>query len=231
MKNIFFASAVILLIAAVILAGDYFYRQEKSFLAYILANGDYLLNLVNKENTLGKYAPADLVELNQLGAPKKHIRAVVYDDLAQMLADAKKDGTELKILSAWRSYDYQKSVFAWFAKRFKNAATFSAEAGHSEHQLGTTVDFGSGAKTDLTASFAKTAQGKWLAANAQKYGFIMSYPEGKEAVTGYIFEPWHYRFVGVETAQECYRQGLSSRECLSQKPQQYKNNSLQSKLD
>ncbi|TSC53485.1 MAG: peptidase M15B and M15C DD-carboxypeptidase VanY/endolysin [Parcubacteria group bacterium LiPW_39] len=163
-----------------------------------------------------------MVELADLGAPGKYLRRPAHDNLAALLKGAKNDRVNLKILSAWRSYFYQKSLFSFFSRKYKNAASFSAEAGHSEHQLGTTIDFGAGdSKTDLNINFAQTPPGKWLEQNAFKYGFVMSYPAGKEAITGYIYEPWHYRYIGVEAAREFYNSGLTLQEFLTQKPQHY----------
>jgi len=227
MTKILKTSVSVLVIFAVVMSADYVYRflrgeEEKSFLAYILSNGEYLLNLVNKQNSLEKYTPADLVDLAQLGAKGKQIRRLAYDSLTQLINAAKSDNVNLRILSAYRSYEKQKSLFSFYSRFFKNASRFSAEAGHSEHQLGTAIDFGSGnSRTDLTAKFAETAQGKWLLSRAWQYGFILSYPEGKEVATGYIYEPWHYRFVGIQTAKECHDLGLFSYECLSRKPQYY----------
>lgn len=213
--------------ALTVVWGDYFYRfsrdeTEKSLLAYLLFQGDYLFNLVNKENTLGFYAPADLVELSSLGAPGQSIRRPAYEALVALMRDARKEGATLKILSAYRSFERQKSLFNFYKKRYRNVESFSAEAGHSEHQLGATVDFGVGkGKIDFTAAFAKTPQGIWLEGNAWRYGFLMSYPAGKEETTGYIFEPWHWRFVGEEAAKECHGANLTLQECLASKPQFY----------
>jgi D-alanyl-D-alanine carboxypeptidase len=223
-KIIFLGLVVLILI----FSSDFLLRSfqgipQNSLLAQLLVSGQYILSLVNKENALDKYAPNDLVSLSALGAPGKQIRSIVYSDLQNLLSDAKTNGTELKIISAYRSYATQKSLFASYSKTRKDAASFSAQADHSEHQLGTTLDFGVGnKKTDLTVSFEKTLQGKWLKNNAWKYGFVLSYPKDKESITGYIYEPWHYRFIGIETAKEFQDSELTLQEFLALKPQYYK---------
>ncbi|MFH1181278.1 MAG: M15 family metallopeptidase [bacterium] len=195
---------------------------KENFLAFMLKNGNYLFNLINKENTILQYAPNDLVELYSLNAPGKYIRFPVFLDLALLMDKAYRDGAPLKIISAYRSYETQKGLFAFYKKRDENAARFSAEAGHSEHQMGAAIDFGTGdSYIDLTAAFAKTKQGKWLEENAWKFGFALSYPEGKEEITGYQYEPWHYRFIGREAAKEWRDSGLILQEFLSQKKQDY----------
>ena len=84
----------------------------------------------------------------------------------------------------------------------------AARPGHSEHQTGLAVDFAAKGVSTLTTSFAKTKAGIWLAANAWKYGFILRYPKGKTAVTGYQFEPWHFRYVGVRTATDMHDRNI-----------------------
>jgi LAS superfamily LD-carboxypeptidase LdcB len=217
-----------LIILVLIFSSDFLLQTfrgipQESLLAQLLASGQYIFSLVNKENALDKYAPSDLVSLAPLGAPNKQIRSIVYNDLKNLLSDAKNDGAELKIISAYRSYSAQKTLFDSYSKTRTDAASFSAKADHSEHQLGTTLDFGVGnKKTDLTTSFEKTIQNKWLEDNAWKYGFALSYPKDKADITGYIYEPWHYRFIGIETAKEFKDSGLILQEFLTLKPQYYK---------
>lgn len=190
--------------------------STKDFLAKILRDGDYFLNLVNKQNSLDAYRPRDLTELSGLGAKGKYIREIVYGSLKSLIFDAEKSGASIKIISAYRSYDRQKTIFAFWSKSDKDANRFSAEAGHSEHQLGTTIDFGSGdLGIDLKEIFEDTPQGKWLAENAWKYGFAMSYPRDKEQITGYIYEPWHFRYIGILHAKELRESGITLEEYLS----------------
>jgi len=188
----------------------------------LFKSGEYIFNLINKENTVDEYVPPDLVDLSNLGAPGKEIREIVYDPLKNILEDSTEADLSVKVLSAYRSYKRQNWLFSWYKKRFRDAEGFSAEAGHSEHQLGTTIDFGVGNPAiDFKGTFANTPEGKWLYDNAWRYGFMMSYPKGYEEVTGYIYEPWHYRYIGREAAREARQLGLTLQEYLIQKPQYY----------
>lgn len=133
----------------------------------------------------------------------------------KMLADAKKKNISFQVISGFRSYDYQKNLYNRYVKAYgeAEASRFSAKAGHSEHQTGFTFDIGGPNQAHwLKESFDKTAEGKWLAANAHRYGFIMRYPKGKEFVTGYMYEPWHFRYVGAERATKIYKSGKTLEE-------------------
>lgn len=130
----------------------------------------------------------------------------------RMNQEAKNAGIKLNLFSGFRSYSYQNSLFNQYAQ--KNGVmlteTYSARAGHSEHQTGLTFDIGGADSSKWTkADFADTLEGKWLAENAPQYGFILRYPQGKEAVTGYIFEPWHFRYVGSDLAMKITASGLT----------------------
>ena len=161
-----------------------------------------LLLLVNKENGLPNvYKPKNLVKLPDDICMKNRIEKIsweVYLPLLKMIEKAKKEGIKLKILSAYRSYEYQKKLY----NRCKNVYSkeklnkLIAKPGHSQHQLGLTVDFNS-----LKYSFANTKAGKWLKNNAYKYGFSISYPKHLTEYTGYMFEPWHYRYIGKKNAR------------------------------
>jgi len=218
MKRKILFSAVIIFFAL-----TYFQRMESTdFFAKILQDGNYLLNLVNKQNSLDVYTPTDLMELSGVGAPRKYIRSVVYEELRYLLSDAKEAGVPVRVISAYRSYKRQRFIHAFWSRRYKDADRFSAEAGHSEHQLGTTVDFGIGNDSvDLRERFGDTPEGKWLELNAAKYGFAMTYPKDKEEITGYIYEPWHFRFIGAEDANNLHKSGLTLEEYLAEKIQYY----------
>lgn len=117
---------------------------------------------------------------------------------------AKKEGVNLKIISGFRSYDTQSTIYNnYVAKDGKALADrYSARPGYSEHQTGLAIDINS-----LNQAFENTKEGKWLKGNGYKYGFILRYPKEKESVTGYMFEPWHYRYVGKDIAQKLYNNG------------------------
>lgn len=127
--------------------------------------------------------------------------------LEKMFADAKQENLPLRITSGYRSYSYQVSVYNYYVATQGQLETdrTSARPGHSEHQTGLAVDISpSSRKCELDQCFAATPEGKWVAANAHKYGFIIRYPEDKESLTGYTFEPWHIRYVGLELAEKIY---------------------------
>jgi D-alanyl-D-alanine carboxypeptidase len=168
-----------------------------------LKGDTYLWLLVDKNNSLGEYAPNDLVLLKSDSYESVSgimLRTEAAASLEKMAAAAKKDGVKLTVFSAYRSYTHQANVYANNLKKFSRRYTdsVSARPGHSQHQLGLAVDFDSGFYSDV---FAKSAQGVWLAANASKFGWSLSFPKGYENITGYTWESWHYRYVGRELAE------------------------------
>ena len=128
-----------------------------------------------------------------------------------MAADALKQGISLKIVSGYRSYDYQNTLYNNYVARDGKAAadTYSARAGHSEHQTGLAMDI-----NNASSGFNNTKEAKWLAENCVKYGFIIRYPKGKENITGYQYESWHVRYLGKELAKEVSDSGLTLEEFL-----------------
>lgn len=132
--------------------------------------------------------------------------------LWEMIAAAKKEGIKLWMTSGYRSYYDQEYIYNGYVKRDgqEKADTYSARPGHSEHQTGLAYDL-----NDLDWNFGETPEGKWVAENCHKYGFILRYPEGKEEITGYMYEPWHIRYVGVEKATEIFESGLCLEEFLN----------------
>ncbi len=180
-------------------------------------DGNDLLALVSKHTTLGQYEADDLVNIptSMTGGRNRRIRELVFPDLLEMIEAAAEDGVTLTVVSAYRSYESQENIFSRYAEQHGEEAAnrFSARPGQSEHQLGTTVDFGD-TPHDWSAQFADTPAGQWLRQNAHYFGFAMSYPRDKEHITGYIFEPWHYRYIGREAALEWHESGLTLFEYL-----------------
>jgi D-alanyl-D-alanine carboxypeptidase len=166
------------------------------------------------------YVPPDLVPVTEAGVPgsKRTIRAIAIDDLRAMGDAARAAGAPIGVQSAYRSYTEQKSVFdGWVARLgYKEALKVSARQGHSEHQLGLAIDFRSDPATPLTlhTDWEDTAAGKWMAAHAWEYGWVMSYPKGKSKLTCYSYEPWHFRYVGRELAALIHASGKTPREYL-----------------
>jgi len=164
------------------------------------------------------YIPKDLVELGEF-ATSKSICLIqeAKKALAEMIESAKKDGLNIKATSAYRSYNYQESLLNNAIKNGnKNASVAIAKPGHSEHQLGTAVDL-SGSSIEYSSavsSFDNTSEELWLRENAYKYGFVKSYPFGKEEITGYMYEPWHYRYLGVDLSTQIKNSGLTITEFL-----------------
>ncbi|MDR1902226.1 MAG: M15 family metallopeptidase [Treponema sp.] len=175
-----------------------------SFILDLLAvmEGDpYLRLLVDKQHPLpDRYAPDDLVELGgrasyQVNRSGLLLRRAAEEALEEMATAAKAEGITLTASSAYRSYDYQIEVYARNVRQMGQAAADreSARPGYSQHQTGLVVDFGS-----IDDSFAETRAGRWMTANAGRFGWSLSFPYGYEAVTGYRWESWHYRYVGRE---------------------------------
>jgi zinc D-Ala-D-Ala carboxypeptidase len=136
----------------------------------------------------------------------------------EMAAAAKLDGFELIAFSTYRSYDYQTGLYERYVERDGSEAAdrYSARPGYSEHQTGLAFDIGEVNNEQYYASekFGETEAGKWVAANAYRFGFIMRYPEGKEKITGYMHESWHFRYVGIDVAEEIYKKNISLEEYL-----------------
>lgn len=188
---------------------------EVSSGVFITQIGDDLLVLINKTIRLpASYTPNDLVLIDGFMETKKAgmmLRSEAAKALEELNYAAKADGASIVILSAYRSYWSQQATFSsWVGSAgLASAETFSARPGHSQHQLGTTLDYTSeSVNLGLSKDLTKTAEGKWMAQNAHKYGFVISYPKGAEAITGYIYEPWHYRYIGIENAQNLINSGL-----------------------
>ena len=167
--------------------------------------------VVNKQHSLNplQYAPSDLVS----AGGSQQMRQEATTALAKLFAGAKAEGLTLQALSGYRSYARQQTVYQNYVNTYGQAEadTFSANPGYSEHQTGWAIDIGGGG-CGIEDCFANTPHGKWVAANGHKYGFIVRYPAGKQAVTGYKYEPWHIRYVGVELATEMHSQNVQTLE-------------------
>jgi zinc D-Ala-D-Ala carboxypeptidase len=184
------------------------------------AISDWRRSLLDLEFRLSSsYAPTDLRSTADAGLNGGYkVRKHVLADLKAMARAARAAGARLSVQSAYRSYATQKATFDYWVDLhgWSVAIKESARAGHSEHQVGTTLDFrsyGGPAPWDVS-DWATTKAGAWMKANAWKYGFIMSYPKGKTSVTCYTYEPWHYRYVGRERAAQIRASGLTMREFL-----------------
>lgn len=156
------------------------------------------------------YTPPDLVLVpSSYRSGTRHVRSMAWPDLKALMDAARAADRPLYVGSAYRSYDTQRTLYNSYVQQYgqTEADRFSARPGHSQHQLGTTVDFVT-AGSSVGGSFNNTPQAKWLYDNAYKYGFALSYPEGKEHVSCYVHEGWHYRYIGKTNAQQHRASGL-----------------------
>ncbi len=149
------------------------------------------------------YIPSKLKKINDddvlEGKEQQYFHADALPFLEKMIARAKRAGIDLKVVSAYRSFDMQTDLKNSYLQTYGSGANaFSADQGYSEHQLGTTVDLTNPTTAGTYLSFENTDAYKWLQRNAYRYGFVLSYPKDNDF---YIFEPWHWRFVGTELAE------------------------------
>lgn len=181
------------------------------------------LELVNFENILTEdFEPEELKEL----ANGDRIDGRVLEQAEKMLVDAKADGIRILCVSGYRSYERQQTLYEnkvrrlqkkhgySVAKAREEAAKEVAPPGTSEHQLGLALDLTDASYTGLDAKQETTAAHKWLKKHCHEYGFIVRYPDGKTEITGIIYEPWHFRYVGMEAAAEIMEAGITLEEYL-----------------
>ena len=161
-------------------------------------NPNSLTVLVNKYFALGAEFEPELVKMDAAytTVPNAKMQPVAYEAFVKMAEAASQDGFRLYSVSAYRSYQTQKRLYQTYVATDGQelAESYSARPGYSEHQTGLSVDINT---ADFYSNFQNTDTYRWLRENSWKYGFILRYPEGKERITGYQFEPWHYRYVGV----------------------------------
>lgn len=198
-------------------------EEERDGEVVMVSNVQDVMVVVNKQRELPPdYVPPDLVVPNipfsfSGDDPKKQVRAEVAKALEELFAAAAAEQIELAGVSGYRSYARQQAIFNWNAQQqgVEEANKTSAIPGQSEHQTGLAMDVSSpSVGYALVEAFGDTKEGKWLAENAPRFGFIIRYPKGKEAITGYSYEPWHLRYVGVQAAQEISEAGITLEEYL-----------------
>lgn len=169
---------------------------------------DWRLLLVNKQNLVPDDFEVNLATINGSMQADERIIGEIYD----MLNAASADGVNLMICSSYRSYEKQTSLFnnklnklmaqnKSFLESYKEGSMSVTPPGTSEHQIGLALDILTGSYTSMDDGFGETDAGIWLSENAYKYGFILRYPRGKEEITGIVYEPWHFRYVGKEYAE------------------------------
>lgn len=169
--------------------------------------------LVNKYNYLpSNFIPNNLVITDEYSKGNIKLVSEVYDAFKKMANDAKKENLNIRIISAYRSYDYQKNLYNNYLKNDTQEVvdTYSARPGFSEHQTGLAIDI-----DNIVLSYDKfhlTQEFGWMKNNCYKYGFILRYDIDKENITGYKYEPWHYRYVGIKISEYIYRNNITFEE-------------------
>ena len=185
---------------------------------------DDLRVLVDQKHHLPPdYVPPHLVSVRAYGVPtygdEMLLRREAAQQLGLMVQAANSAGEQILVSSAYRSYDKQTTTFERLVSIYgtERAKWTSAPPGQSQHQLGTAVDFtNSAVGYHIQKSFGRTSASAWLMKHAPEYGFVLSYPNHKEAETGYHWEPWHYRYVGTENARLMQKSGATLQEFLKQ---------------
>lgn len=183
---------------------------------------DWRLVLINKQHSIPDDYVFSLGVINTMKGPM-YCDERIIDDLGSMLQAAKEDGISLGICSPYRDQAYQEKLFARKIKLYMSRGLSYMEAyqlgsqavtvpGASEHQIGLALDIVTLSHQSLDEAFGETPGGIWLAENSYKYGFILRYPKGKEYITGIEYEPWHFRYVGVEAATVITEQGITLEE-------------------
>lgn len=189
----------------------------------VVTNPESILVVVNKERYLPDgYEPPDLVEPNvkfsfEEAHEKRHMRKEAAEALEEMFKQAKEEGVTLHAVSGYRSFKRQESLFSHYVNTQgkEYAARVSAVPGTSEHQTGLTMDLSSPSVGDvLEEVFGDSDEGKWVAEHAHEFGFIIRYPKDGESITGYVYEPWHVRYVGKEAAKAAYDGKLTLEQLL-----------------
>ncbi|QSX07011.1 M15 family metallopeptidase [Sedimentibacter sp. zth1] len=190
----------------------------------VVTNVESIEVVVNKQRNLDeKYVPEDLVTLTDvptcLANPEvNQLKKEAADALTDLFEKAKEElDIQLYARSGYRSYNTQVSLYNGYVTNHGQEAadTFSAKPGQSEHQTGLAMDITSETvNLQLTEDFGDTDEGKWINENSYKYGFIVRYPKGKESITGYMYEPWHIRYIGKELAKKVYESELTLDEYL-----------------
>lgn len=186
---------------------------------YVFSPDDWRLILINKQHSI----PDDYeFPLGTISGNMKCDERIIEDLLAMMQA-AKEDGVDLVICSPYRDYNRQTYLFnrkitrymdagMSYMDAYKTASMTVTSPNASEHRIGLAIDFYSSTYKSLNEGFANTETGKWLAAHSYEYGFILRYPKGKEYITGIEYEPWHFRYVGIEAATVITQKGITLEE-------------------
>jgi len=186
-----------------------------AIVVYDIAGTSSLTLVVTKHRPLDpvSYVPADLVTIGGVpGGAGQHMRPDAASAMTRMFENAKAAGSPFRIVTAYRSYDLQQELYSGAVRAVgaSEADRRVARPGYSEHQTGLTADINDVPANKLKQSFGATAAGTWVREHGHEYGFIVSYPDGSEPVTGYFYEPWHVRYVGEDVAQDMRETGVTT---------------------
>ena len=190
------------------------YRED--YVDYVKSDtSDPMKVIGNKWNFLGSYEPDDLIVIDKkygVARFEQKLRKPIYEAYLKMYEAAKEDGVSMYITSAYRSHDYQIKIYDGYLLKDsqEKVDTYSSRPGHSDHQTGNAVDILSYGYNFDTFESSKTFT--WLKDNADKYGFILRFPKDKEDITGYMYESWHYRYVGEDVAKYIKNNNLTYEE-------------------
>jgi len=180
------------------------------------ASSDGITQVVNKNHSISSdFVPGDLVSVDLPSTRDTQLRGVAATALKGLFNAASTAGLELYCCSGYRSYETQAGLYNWNVETYgvEGAELVSARPGMSEHQMGLAMDVTSASVGfDLLESFGSTPEGQFINENAHKYGFIVRYPQGKTDITGYAYEPWHLRYVGVDVATDIFNSGKTMEE-------------------
>ena len=179
-----------------------------------------LMVLVNRQYAVSRdYNPTDMVDIDGSLSTNQNLKVKreAYEAYLAMLEDAKKEGINFAICSAYRSYELQESLYNNSLATNGEAYTkkMFAYPGQSEHHTGYAIDVTSASMNwGLSQNYTDYPDGAWITEHCSEYGFIIRYPKGKEDITGYMYEPWHIRYVGVDAAKKITEQGITLEEYL-----------------
>lgn len=206
---IIFLSILFIILKNSNLFGIRFYKNIKK-----IKNPENMLVLVNKNHKLSKdYIPSDLEKISlKYATEEKYLRKEAKVAFERLSEEARLRNYKIVATSTYRSYEYQDKLYNYYVetKGLEYADLCSARPGHSEHQTGLAVDV-MGSNNDYDR-FEESIEFTWMRDNAHKFGFILRYPKGKENITGFKYEPWHYRYVGVDVATEIYQNDITLEE-------------------
>ena len=166
--------------------------------------------LINRQHAVSEFFVPETLRKVEATGMSQSMRDDAATALEEMFAAAKEEGVTLSTVSGYRSYSKQSTIYARkkASQGEEEADRVSARPGTSEHQLGLAMDIVKKNSSQLNTAFAETEEGQWVAANAHRFGFIVRYLKEYEDVTGYMYEPWHVRYVGKEQAQAIYESGV-----------------------